>query len=95
MKKLFLIIAVAAMSLIFSGCGDSPDKLVDDIVQDGIKCLKKEYDKEKCDELDKQYKKRKENFTEEEVKQIERMALEKIFAEIKKIHDEKKAKKEK
>ena len=93
MKKLFLIIAVAAMSLIFSGCGDSPDKLVDDIVQDGIKCLKKEYDKEKCDELDKQYKKRKENFTEEEVKQIERMALEKIFAEIKKIRDEDRAKK--
>ena len=93
MKKLFLIIAVAAMSLTFSGCGDSPDKLVDDIVQDGIKCLKKEYDKEKCDELDKQYKKRKENFTEEEVKQIERMALEKIFAEIKKIRDEEKAKK--
>ncbi len=93
MKKLFLIIAVAAMSLIFSGCGDSPDKLVDDIVQDGIKCLKKEYDKEKCDELDKQYKKRKENFTEEELKQIERMALEKIFAEIKKIRDEERAKK--
>ena len=81
------------MSLTFSGCGDSPDKLVDDIVQDGIKCLKKEYDKEKCDELDKQYKKRKENFTEEEVKQIERMALEKIFAEIKKIRDEERAKK--
>ena len=77
----------------FSGCGDSPDKLVDDIVQDGIKCLKKEYDKEKCDELDKQYKKRKENFTEEEVKQIERMALEKIFAEIKKIRDEERTKK--
>lgn len=93
MKKLFLIIAVAPMSLTFSGCGDSPDKLVDDIVQDGIKCLKKEYDKEKCDELDKQYKKRKENFTEEEVKQIERMALEKIFAEIKKIRDEERAKK--
>lgn len=93
MKKLFLIIAVVAMSLTFSGCGDSPDKLVDDIVQDGIKCLKKEYDKEKCDELDKQYKKRKENFTEEEVKQIERMALEKIFAEIKKIRDEERAKK--
>ena len=93
MKKLFLIIAVVAMSLTFSGCGDSPDKLVDDIVQDGIKCLKKEYDKEKCDELDKQYKKRKENFTEEEVKQIERMALEKIFDEIKNIRDEERAKK--
>jgi hypothetical protein len=95
MKKFFLITAVAAMSFAFTGCGDSPDKLVDDIVRDGIKCFKKEYDKAKCDELDKKYDKRKENFTEEELKQIEKKALEKILVEIKKIHDEKKAKKEK
>ncbi len=95
MKKLFLITVVAAMSLTFSGCGDSPEKLVDDIVRDGIKCFKKEYDKVKCDELEKKYEKRKENFTEEELKQIEKKALEKILVEIKKVHEEEKAKKKK
>jgi hypothetical protein len=91
MKNIFLAVVVAAFSLAFTACGDSPEKLVDDMVRDAVKCGTHELDKTECDKLDTEYKVRKASFPKEEQKWIEKEALGKFLLEINRIDDEKRA----
>lgn len=92
MKSIFLAVAVATTSLMFTACGDSPEKLVDDMVRDAVKCGMHELDKTECDKLDTEYRVRKANFPRDDQKWIEKEALGRFLAELKKIDDAKRSK---
>ena len=87
MKKIFLAVVVAAQSLTFTACGDSPEKLVEDMVRDAVRCGLRELDKAQCGKLDTEYKTRKANFPKDEQKWIEKEALTRFLQELKKIED--------
>lgn len=88
MKKFFLALFVALLSFAWTSCGDSPEQLVDDVIQDGIKCEKRVYDKAKCDQLSVAYRDRKDKFSIEDQKWIEKEIMSRFFAELKKVNDE-------
>ena len=86
--KIFLwALAMAFLSLSFTACGDSPEKFVNDVVNSGIKCETREYDKAKCDQLAVEFRERTHNFSEEEQRQIQKQVVEKFFIELKKLND--------
>lgn len=86
--KIFLwALAMAFLSLSFTACGDSPEKFVNDVVNSGIKCETREYDKAKCDQLAVEFRERTHNFSEEEQKRIQKQVVEKFFIELKKLND--------
>lgn len=86
MKNIFLVLLVS-IPFSLTACGDSPEQLVDDIIKDGIKCEKREYDKAKCDQLSVAYRDRKDKFSIEDQKWIEKEVLERFFAELKKVNE--------
>jgi hypothetical protein len=92
MKSIFLAVVVATFSLAFTACGDSPEKLVDEMVRDAVKCGTHELDKTECDKLDTEYRVRKASFPKDEQKWIERETLGRFLAELKKRDDLKKLK---
>lgn len=85
MKFFLWALTVAAVS--FTACGDSPEKFVNDVVDSGIKCETREYDKAKCDQLAVEFRERTLNFSEEEQKAIQKQVVEKFFIELKKLND--------
>ena len=86
--KIFLwALIVAVVSLSFTACGDSPEKFVNDVVNSGIKCEIREYDKAKCDELAVEFRARNHNFSEDEQRRIQKQVVEKFFIELKKLND--------
>ena len=92
MKKLFLVILMA-LPFSLTACGDSVDKITNDMVRDAIKCETKEYDKAKCDQLTIVYKERKGKFTAEEQKEVEKRVFTKFFEEMALVKDKAKKKK--
>ena len=95
MKKLFLTLSMAAIPVAFTACGDSVERLVDDMVRDGIRCETKEYDQAKCDKLTVEYRERKSKFTEEEQKEVEKRVFTRFFEELAILKEKEKAKKKK
>ena len=86
--KIFLwALAMAFLSLSFTACGDSPEKFVNDVVNSGIKCETREYDKAKCDELAVEFRERNHNFSEDEQRRIQKLVVEKFFIELKKLNE--------
>lgn len=86
--KIFLwALAMAFLSLSFTACGDSPEKFVNDVVNSGIKCETREYDKAKCDELAVEFRERNHNFSEDEQRRIQKQVVEKFFIELKKLNE--------
>jgi len=86
--KIFLwALAMAFLSLSFTACGDSPEKFVNDVVNSGIKCETREYDKAKCDQLAVEFRERTHNFSEEEQRRIQKQVVEKFFIELKKLNE--------
>ena len=86
--KIFLwALAMAFLSLSFTACGDSPEKFVNDVVNSGIKCETREYDKAKCDELAVEFRERNHNFSEDEQRRIRKQVVEKFFIELKKLNE--------
>ena len=86
--KIFLwAFVVAALSLSFVTCGDSPEKFVNDVVDSGIKCETHEYDKAKCDQLAVEFRARTHKFSEEEQKIIQKQVVERFYIELKKLSE--------
>lgn len=95
MKKLLWVLSIVAMPLAFTACGDSVERLADDMVRDGIRCETKEYDNAKCDKLAIMYKERKSKFTEEEQKEVEKRVFKRFFEELAILKEKENAKKKK
>lgn len=99
MKKLFLALTIAAASFTFTACSDTPEKLVDDMVNGTIKCLLDSQDDKvkanKCLEKNPAYEERLNKFSKEEQKWIQEQTWKRFWEEAKRIDDEEKAKKAK
>ena len=87
MKMFLWSLTMIFLSVLFTACGDSPEKFVNDVVDSGIKCETHEYDEAKCDQLAVEFRTRNHNFTEEEQKRIQKQVVEKFFIELKKLND--------
>ena len=86
MKMFLWSLTMIFLSLLFTACGDSPEKFVNDVVDSGIKCETREYDKAKCDQLAVEFRERTHNFSEEGQKAIQKQVVEKFFIELKKLN---------
>lgn len=92
MKKIFLVMIVA-LPFSLTACGDSVEKITDDMVRDAIKCETNEYDKAKCDQLTVVYKERKGKFSAEDQKEVEKRVFIKFYEEMALVKEKAKKKK--
>ena len=91
--KIFFLVMTVVLPFSLTACGDSVEKITDDMVRDAIKCETNEYDKAKCDQLTVVYKERKGKFTAEEQKEVEKRVLTKFFEEMALVKEKAKKKK--
>ena len=87
MKMFLWSLTMIFLSLLFTACGDSPEKFVNDVVDSGIKCETHEYDKAKCDQLAVEFRSRNHNLKKKKKKRIQKQVVEKFFIELKKLND--------